>query len=217
MILNDVIAEVRRIVQDETATYRYSDVNLLALCNQALKRIQLLRPDLFAYVGTMTCTAGAVIQTAPSDSLRIIEVYSINGTGVGLVEAVREVLDQTLPTWPNDTAAAAINWMRHVRNPNKFFIYPQAPAAQVLDIEFSQVPTTYDGTTAVTLLPDAYFPVVVDAVVFLVESIDNEHVTSGRAKLYKDSFTEMLGVTAASRPVTDTEEAGQDPIKVQVV
>ena len=217
MILNDVIAEVRRIVQDETTTYRYSDVNLLALCNQGLKRIQLLRPDLFAYVGTMTCTQGAVIQAAPSDSLRIIEVYSIDGSGVGLVEVVREVLDQTLPTWPNDAEAAAINWMRHVRNPNKFFIYPQAPAAQVLDIEYSQVPTTYDGTTTVTLLPDAYFPVLVDVVVFLIESIDNEHITSGRAKLFKDSFTEMLGVTAASRPVTDTEEAGQDPTKVEVV
>lgn len=216
MILNDVIAEVRRIVQDETATYRYSDTNLLTLCNQGLKRVQLLRPDLFAYVGTVLCTQGEVIQTAPSDSLRIIEVYSIVG-GSGLVEAEREVLDQTLPSWVNDTEAAAVNWMRHVRNPNKFFIYPQAPAAQTLTVEYSQVPPTYDGVTAVTLLPDAYFPVVVDVVVWLLESIDNEAVTSGRAKMFKESFTEMLGVTAASRPVTDTETAGQDPAKVKVV
>lgn len=217
MILDDVITDVRRIIQDETTTYRYSDAFLLGLCNQALKRIQLLRPDLFAYVSTVACTENEVIQSAPSDSLRIIEVYSIVSSGVGLVEADREVLDQTLPTWPNDTAAAAINWMRSVRNPNKFFIYPQAPSGQSLDIEYSQVPTTYDGTTTVTLLPDAYFPVVVDVVVFLVESVDNENVTSGRAKLFKDSFTEMLGVSKASLPVTDTEDAGQDPLKVEVV
>lgn len=216
MILNDVVAEVRRIVQDETATYRYSDVNLLALCNQGLKRIQLLRPDLFSFVGTVACTQGEVIQAAPSDSLRIIEVYSIVGGG-GLVEAVREVLDQTLPTWVNDAEGAAVNWMRHVRNPNKFFIYPQAPAAQTLNIEYSQVPTTYDGVTAVTLLPDTYFPVLVDIVTFLVESVDNEHVTSGRAKMFKESYTELLGISSASRPVTDTEESGQDPLKVEVV
>ena len=155
MILNAIITTVRRIIQDETATYRYSDAFLLDLCNQGLKRIQLLRPDLFSYVSTVACTAGEVIQAAPSDSLRIIEVYSIVG-GTGLVEADREVLDQTIPTWPNDTAGAAINWMRHVRNPNKFFIYPQAPVAQSLDIEYSQVPTTYDGTTTVTLLPDLF-------------------------------------------------------------
>jgi len=216
VILNDVITDVRRIVQDETTTYRYSDAFLLGMGNQALKRIQLLRPDLFAYVSTMTCTQGEVIQAAPSDSLRIIEVYSIVG-GAGLVEAEREVLDQTLPTWVNDTEGAAVNWMRHVRNPNKFFIYPQAPAAQVLNIEYSQVPPTYDGTTTIALLPDAYFSVVVDCMVWLVESVDNEHVTSGRAKMFKESFTEALGVSKGSLPVTDTEDAGLDPIKVEVV
>lgn len=216
MILDDVITEVRRLLQDETTPYRYSDADLLGFCNQSLKRIQLLRPDLFAYVGTMTCVQGEVIQSAPTDSLRIIEVYSIVG-GSGVVEAVREVLDQTLPTWVNDAEGAAVNWMRHVRNPNKFFIYPQAPAAQDLNIEYSQVPPTYDGSTAVTLLADAYFPVVVDCVMFLAQSMDNEHVSSGRAKMFQDSFTQSLGVSAASRPVTDTEESGQDPIKVEVV
>jgi hypothetical protein len=218
MILDDVIVDVRRIIQDEDSTaFRYSDAFMLGMGNQALKRIQLLRPDLFAYVSTVACTQGEVIQSAPSDSLRIIEVYSIVSSGVGLVEAVREVLDQTLPTWPNDTAAAAINWMRHVRNPNKFFIYPQAPSDQSLDIEYSQVPTTYDGTTEITLLPDAYFPVVVDIMVFLLESVDNEAVTSGRAKLYKESYENMLGVSKQSIPVTDTEDAGLSLIKVEVV
>jgi len=216
MILDDVITDVRRIVQDETVAYRYSDAFLLSMCNQALKRIQLLRPDLFAFFGTVACDAGEVLQSAPSDSLRVIEVYSIVG-GTGLVEASREVLDQTIPTWPNDTAAAAINWMRHVRNANKFFIYPQAPAAQTLDIEYSQVPADYDGTTAVTLLSDAYFPVVVDMVVYLVEVVDNEHVTSGRAKLFLDAVEQMLGVSSASRRVTDTEDAGLEALKVEVV
>jgi len=207
MILDDVIVDVRRIIQDEDSTaYRYSNAFMLGMGNQALKRIQLLRPDLFAHMSTVACTQGQVIQSAPSDSLRIIEVYSIVSSGVGLVEADREVLDQTLPTWPNDTEAAAINWMRSVRNPNKFFIYPQAPSGQSLDM-----------TTAITLLPDAYFPVVVDVMVFLLESVDNEAVTSGRAKLYKESYENMLGVSKGSIPVTDTEDAGLDPTKVEVV
>jgi len=215
MILNDIITAVRRIIQDETVTYRYSDAFLLDLCNQGLKRIQLLRPDLFSYVGTVDCVENAVIQSAPSDSLRIIECYSIVG-GTGLVEADREVLDQTIPTWVNTTAAAAINWMRHVRNPNKFFIYPKAPANQTLTVEYSQVPPTYAGDATVTLLPDAYIPALVDVVVFLAESIDNEHVTSGRAKMYMDLFMAELGATTASLPVTDTENAGQ-PLQIEVV
>lgn len=215
MILNDIITSVRRIIQDETVAYRYSDVFLLELCNQGLKRIQLLRPDLFSYVGTVACVENAVIQSAPSDSLRIIEVYNIVG-GTSLVEADREVLDQTVPTWPNTTAGAAINWMRHVRNPNKFFIYPKAPADQVLTVEYSQVPSVYSGSATVTLLPDAYIPALVDVVVFLAESIDNEAVSTGRAKMYRDLFMSELGATTASLPVTDTENAGQ-PIQVEVV
>jgi len=190
---------------------------MLAMCNQALKRVQLFRPDLFAKTGTVANVAGEVIQSAPTDSLRVIEVLSINGSGVGIVEADREVLDQTLPTWPNDTAGPAVNWMRHVRNPNKFFIYPQAPADQTLDIEYSQVPPTYDGVTTVALLPDAYESVVVDAVVFLVESVDNESVNAGRAKLFFESFTQALGVGTLVRTLTDTESGGIDPAKVEVV
>ena len=217
MIFNDVITDVRRIVQDEDATLRYSDAFMLGMCNQAIRRVQLFRPDLFAFVSTVANVAGEVIQSAPSDSLRVIEVLSINGSGVGIVEADREVLDQTLPTWPNDTAGPAVNWMRHVRNPNKFFIYPQAPADQTLDIEYSQVPPIYDGVTTVALLPDAYTAVVVDAVVFLVESVDNESVTSGRAKLFFESFTQALGVGSSSRVLTDTESGGVDPNQVEVV
>ncbi len=207
MILNDVITEARRILQDIDSPQRYSDEVLLGFANQALKRIAVLRPDLFAYVGEVTCVANAVLQDAPSDSIRIIEVYSVVG-GNGLIEVNRETLDQALPSWMNDTAAAATNWMRHVRNPNKFFIYPKATSGQKLVVEYTQSPPVYDATTAVALLSDAYFPVVLDATVFLAESIDNEHVNSNRAKLFQESFTQALGVGAQSRPVTDTETSG---------
>jgi hypothetical protein len=98
--------------------------------------------------------------------------------------------------------------MRHVRNPNKFFIYPKAPASQVLIGEYAQTPPNYAGSATVALLPDAFFPVVVDGTVFLAESVDNEHVNSNRAQLFQQSFTQALGVSAQARAITDTEEAG---------
>ena len=207
MILNDVITEVRRMLQDENSPQRYSDTVLLGFANQALKRIAVLRPDLFAKVSTMTCTTNEAIQSAPTDSLRIMEVFSVSG-GNGCIEVNRESLDQSYPQWMNDTAGAAVNWMRHTRNANKFFIYPKSTAGQVLDIEYAQSPPTYDGTTTVDLLSDAYFPVVVDATIFLAESVDNEHVVSQRADLFYKSFTQALGVNAQSRIATDTEEGG---------
>jgi hypothetical protein len=52
MILDDVIIEVRRIIQDTNIPYRYSDDVLLGFANQALKRIAVLfslpQPILYA-------------------------------------------------------------------------------------------------------------------------------------------------------------------------
>ena len=197
MILNDVITEVRRIIQDTNTPFRYSDDVLLGFANQALKRIAVLRPDLFAFIGDITCTDGEVVQSTPSDSIRLIEIYSVKN-GNGIIETNREALDQAYPTWMNDPAAAAVNFMRHVRNPNKFFIYPKAPAGQILVGEYAKTPPDYTGTQTVELIPDAYFPVVIDATVFIAESVDNEHVNSNRAQLFQQSFTQALGVAAQS-------------------
>jgi hypothetical protein len=186
---------------------------LLGFANQALKRIAVLRPDLFAYIGEITTTAGAVIQSAPSDSIRIMEIFQVKN-GSGVTETSREALDQTYPTWMNDTAGATVNWMRHVRNPNRFFIYPKAPAGQILIGEYAQTPKDYTADEDVALLPDAFFPVVVDATVFVAESVDNEHVNSNRAQLFQQSFTQALGVSAQGRVITDTEEAGLKPDEV---
>jgi len=209
MKLEDVITEVRRITQDENTPYRYSDEVLLGYANQSLKRIAVLRPDLFAIEALIPCLTDSVIQSAPSDSFRLIEIYSVLG-GDGVLETTREVLDQAMPTWMNDTAAPATNWMRHVRNPNKFFIYPKAPAGQILKGEYTQTPPNYTSTFTVGLLSDVYFPVVVDATVFIVESIDNEHVNSNRAKLFQDSFVQALGVSVSSKTVTDDERPAQN-------
>ena len=68
MVLDTVIVEVRQMLQDtnpNVALQRYSDAQLLGFANQALKRIAVLRPDLFAKVAEYTTTAGEVLQTAP--------------------------------------------------------------------------------------------------------------------------------------------------------
>jgi hypothetical protein len=207
MILANVITEARRILQDMNEPMRYSDQVLLGFANQSLKRMAVLRPDLFAFIGELPTTAGAILQSPPSDSLRVMEIFQVKD-GSGITEVDREVLDQTYPAWMNDTAAPCVNWMRHPRNPNKFFIYPKAPVDQVLIGEYCKTPPDYALEDEVELLPDAYYPTVVDGVVFLAESIDNEHVNSQRAALFQQSFTQALGAGIQARGLTDAEDAG---------
>ena len=200
----EVITEVRRAISDtRAASYRYDDTHLLGLVNQVLQRIAILRPDLVSVVGTMTCVAGA-LQTAPATSMRLMDVL-MSGDGYTVNEVNRETMDLAFSTWQTGTTGPARDWMRHVRSPNRFFVFPPSSADQTLTIEYAESPTPLVLTDTVPHLPDAYFPCVVDGVVWLAESVDNEHVSTGRAKMMQETFHQMLGMSAQNKNVTDFE------------
>lgn len=212
MTPNEVITEARRLIQDTKTPFRYTDTLMLGFVNQTLKRMVLLRPDLFTTIGDITLTANTVLQDCPAGAVRLVEIFRVKNGGA-IVEVSRKTLDQTYPDWVNDPADQPVNFMRHVRNPTKFFVYPRPIAGVVLVGEYVAALPVYniDATIA---LPEAYFSTLIDGVVFLAESVDDEHVSSGRAKLYQDSFIQSLGIGLQSRKITDTEEGGLDPQEV---
>ncbi len=213
MTPQDVITEVRRLIQDESAPLRYSDAVLLGYVNQTLKRMAILRPDLFSFITNISTTANTVLQSCPSDSVRLVEIFRVvNGNAI--TEVSRDTLDQSAPGWVAEAAGTPVNYVRHVRNPNRFFLYPAPTTGTQLVAEYVQSPPAYTLGQTIGLLPDSYLSTVVDGTVYLAESVDNEHVNSGRAKLFFDSFTQSLGVGLQSRAITDTEEGGLDPRQV---
>lgn len=207
--IGDILTDVRLAVQDTDLTiYRYTDAHLTRLINQALQRICLMRPDLFAKLATVTLVAGRE-QVAPADSIRIIDIY---GSSVSNVQEInQDSLDLMFPVWELAGSGPAQNWMRNVRSPNGFSVYPVSVAGQQVLMEYSQSPPTYDTITPIALLPNAYYVSILDASVWLVESIDNEHVSSGRAKMFQESFIQGLGLTAQNKAVTDNYSGGADP------
>jgi hypothetical protein len=206
---NEIITEVRRLIQDTKVTYRYSDAIMLGWVNQTLKRTAVLRPDLFGVIGDIATTPNVVLQSTPSDSLRLIQIFQVKN-GDAVTEVDREVFDQTYPGWVNEAAGTPVNFMRHVRNPNKFFVYPRPTSGVILVGEYAQVPPDYALNDTIALIPEAYFPVLIDGVVFLAESVDDEHVNSQRAALFQKNYTEALGASVSNRVVTDTKQAGMD-------
>ncbi len=209
MTPNEIITEVRRLIQDTKVTYRYSDAIMLGWVNQTLKRTAVLRPDLFGVIGDIATTPNVVLQSTPSDSLRLIQIFQVKN-GDAVTEVDREVFDQTYPGWVNEAAGTPVNFMRHVRNPNKFFVYPRPTSGVILVGEYAQVPPDYALNDTIALIPEAYFPVLIDGVVFLAESVDDEHVNSQRAALFQKNYTEALGASVSNRVVTDTKQAGMD-------
>jgi len=204
----DVIASVRIDVNDSTVPYRQSDANILNMVNRTVKRISVLRPDLFATIVPFTCAAG-VTQTMPANSMRLIDVLWSTTGQMNVNEVDRDAMDLMFGSWEFASPDNATDWMRDTRNPNVFYVYPPSSNSQVLQIEYAKSPTTYVLGDTVEL-PDAYFPIVVDGTVAVYEGVDDESIGTGRAKERQTQFMEALGMTIKSKDVTDTRPGGQD-------
>lgn len=205
----EVITEVRRLVQDQLVPYRYSDTVLLGYVNQSLQRMAILRPDLFTEIVDITTTADVAVQSLPTEAIRLVDIFQVKN-GNAITEVDRETMNRNYPGWMSEASGTPVNFMRHVKNPDRYFLYPRPAAGVVLVGEYSKSPITYTINAAIDVISDTYFPIVVDGTVYLAESIDDEHVQSGRAKLFYDSFVEQLGAGLQSRKLTDTKLAGME-------
>ena len=210
----DVIVEVRKLIQDTLAPYRYSDTDLLGYVNQVLKRVALFRPDLFGSITTVSTTADTPIQTLPSGAIRLIDIFQVVG-GNAVTEVDRETLSRTLPGWMAEASGTPVNFMRHVKNPEQYFLYPKPTSGVELLVEYAKSPSAYTINQTISELTDAYLPLLIDGTVWMAESIDSEYVTSGRAALFQKSFADQLVATLQNRQLTDTKQAGMKPRRPQ--
>lgn len=213
-----VITEVRRLIQDTGAPARYTDVVIIGFINQVLYKMLVLRPDIFSHIDSnVPVTGNNVLQTLPANASQLIDVYSVTfqGSTTAITEGVREVFDQTHPGWVGDTAGRPTTFMRHKRNPLRYMLYPRPAANAIITMEYARIPATVNNVAitdatkadAIRDVQDMYFAAVVDGTVYMCESVDDENVNSGRAKLALDSFLAILGASAKSRDAIETTAA----------
>lgn len=201
----DVIVDAREVLSDTLAPFRYSDDFIVRKVNQALRRMCVVRPDLFAIHTAITCAAGT-LQSAPADSMRLMDVVT-NAAGIALKEINQDTLDLMIPSWGNSTSAPATNWMRYPRDPNRFYVSPAQGGGELLNVVYARSPATLTAGDIVPL-PDAYMPTVLDGTSWLMESIDVEHADSGRADKFRSAFENALTAGLTVRRLTDADAAG---------
>lgn len=206
MTPQEVIDEARVIINDDNALMpdRFSDADLLKFVNQAIKRASVVRPDLFIINDTITPTAEQVEQTLASNITRIMEVHRVTG-GSAIGEVDKQTMDRSAPDWVIEDPGTPVNWMRHPRNPRRYFLYPPPSTGTQLEVEYIKVPSDYTLSDPL-VLPDSYKTAVIDCVVGLAEIVDNEHVETARAKEFIDSFYQALGADMAQRKLVDDED-----------
>lgn len=206
MTPQQVIDQVRVLISDDNALMpkRFSDADLLGFVNQAIKRSSMLRPDLFIIDTTITPIADQVEQELPATVTRIMEVHRVVGGGA-IGEVDKETMDRSAPNWTTETPDTPVNWMRHPRNPRRYFLYPAPSTGTQINVEYIEVPSDYILSDTI-VLPDSYKGAIVDCTVYLAEVVDNEHVETQRAKTFLDSFMQAMGVDLTQRELVDTEQ-----------
>lgn len=191
--LSTAIALARPILNDtDAAAYRYSDADLLAYGNGALRTLPTVKPTLLYTEGEVICATGkalqAVTQTGAHSLVSIVRIKN----GNAILPADKASLDAFMPTWMAATPAAAQHWMPVGEDPLRFYLYPPAPASQIIDIIYVRTPGPYtvDEDTG---LPDRLVDAVADYMVGMAESRDDEHVNSQRAAQFMAQFAARIG------------------------
>lgn len=205
MTPQDIISAVRNVVQDTVIPYRYSDAEMLSCTNMALKTMSTYRPDAFSYITVTATTADTVVQTLPSDAIRLVEVFSMVG-GNAVTEVNRETMDQMYPTWVSDPAGTPVNFVRHPRNPASYFLYPRPVDGTVVAVEYIRAPLDYELNDQIDITPDM-FAVAVSATIHMLESVDTEPNNAERTKLFRDLALDAMTASLNNRAVPDTETA----------
>jgi len=206
MTPQQIIDQVRVLISDDNSLMpeRFSDADLLGFVNQAINRTAMVRPDLFITDTNITPTAGQVEQELSSTITRIMEVHRVVGGGA-IGEVDKETMDRSAPDWTTEASGTPVNWMRHPRNPRRYFLYPAPATGTQLSVEYIEVPSDYVLSDTIAL-PDSYKGAIVDCTVYLAEVVDNEHVETQRAKAFLDSYLQALGIDMSQRDVVDNED-----------
>ena len=137
----------RSVVQDLQVTQlndpegvTWTEAQLISALNQALRMLQLLRPDATAKHASVNAQEG-VRQTIPIDGVSLIRVVCnirSNGARGQVIRLVqKEDLDSASGSWMQATGLLVKEYMYDSRIPKQFFIYPAVTVDKQIEIEYS--------------------------------------------------------------------------------
>jgi len=202
---NDYIVDAADVYGDDEYD-RVVETTWIKYLNAGIRALILVRPDAGAVTESVTLTAG-VIQTLPSDALRLLDIsrnMGADGATAGkiITPASRKHIDYSNLLWPAATGETAIdNFSYDKENPNTFYTTPPVHATTVVQVEMvtSQLPTTITATGDPTGTNDLFFEPLVMYMLYKAFVADDEDVEFSKGMTFLQNFFNLLQVeTAAS-------------------
>ena len=196
------ILDKAEIILKDSSNLRWSAAELLDWLIEAQGQIVLLKPDANAVQEAVVLSSGT-LQSLPATSTQLIDVtYNMGltpgttyGDAISLVD--RGIMDACYPGWQTESSSTTVNHVIYdpVKLPKKFWVYPQSPGTNYIQIITAKIPATVADAAAAINLADEYVPALMDWILFRAFSKDAEYNPSvERALAHLDSFRQQLGI-----------------------
>jgi hypothetical protein len=201
-----LIDEVREIIHDTTATYRWADAELIDYCNAGIRQTVILVPEANATESVATISNAIARQAIPSGGIKFMKAsrnYADDGTTAqGAIRyAEKDALDSYDPDWEYNTAIKedAANFFDHYchdpREPTVYYLYPPSSGSKKVAIVYSAVPTAHTAVGNTFSLADEYLNAVIQYMVYRALTKENRDTfpTAFRQELW-NNYLQALGL-----------------------
>jgi len=213
----NLIDEVRRIIHDESAAFRWADAELIDYINAGQRTIVVLVPEANLVETVVDLTTSRIArQSIPSGGIKFIKAtqnYADDGTTPqGTLRYVeKDALDTYEPSWEYVSEKEdAANYFEHYchdsREPKVFYLYPAPPAdGKRVGILYSANPTELTVVGSTVSLSDEYTESLISYVVY--RALTKESRETMPDQFQKDLYAQFLGTLGIKRAVEDSVSA----------
>ena len=196
--LNDIVDDAEDILHD-TGNDRWTAIRLARWGAYAETAICLRKPDAYVKNESFVLVAGTRQSIAGTVLMDIVRNMGTDGSTEGAVitKVEKAAMDAIDPDWHTATASATIkHWMHDLRDPKKFYVYPQQPSSGFgyVDAIWSEAPASIGVGDNITL-DDIYRAIILDYILFRAYAKDAalHPNAAARAGAHAQMFIDALG------------------------
>jgi hypothetical protein len=206
------LTDARNVLQDNRATKRWSDDELIAWANLGMREMVAIKPEVNTKVSAVRLSVGTR-QLLPADGVqffRVLRNMGTNGTTVGpVVRGVDyDALDTQSSTWHSMTPVEAISeYAFRPSDPTRYYVYPPSDGNGYVDIEYGALPADCVLGGNLTIL-DVWVPTLLNYVLYRAYSKDAEFAANANlAASYYSTFGMALGHKAQAEATRNQQQA----------
>lgn len=186
----------------DTNNVKWSRAEMILYVNDGQRSIISLLPETSAVVDTDILVAGTR-QTIPATSWMLLDVIRNMGTdgstpGRSVQRVDMVVFDESTPDWQAAASDAEVTvYMYNARDRSAFYVYPQSPATNYLEIITSASHSDAVEATAITI-DDVYVSILTDYMLWRANSKSGSLGNAEQAAQYYQLYASALVANGAT-------------------